>query len=258
MRLLHRLIAMALCLLVNGAALADIDRPKLAVALKAADEFLALVENSQASGQMPRQADPKVKALLDQVFDRSAFGYKVLLLAESTRIGELLDNANRVGFTYMLAGTGQTDLSKIADDPKAMEIVERNMATYAPEIGRWLDYQMVAQGAIADSVVAFLASAEKAVLGRPQVQQELGNVRQGLATSIVGIFQTMSDDAMDDGWRRDRMVSLTELAPKAAKLLSPDDAKELQELANALAEEVSDPSLKASLESFGETITKQR
>ena len=68
----------------------------------------------------------------------------------------------------------------------------------------------------------------------------------------------MSNDAMDDGWRRDRMVSLTELAPKAAKFLSPDDAKELQDLANALAEEVSDPSLKASLESFGGTITNQR
>jgi hypothetical protein len=259
MRLLHRLIAMALGLLVSGIALADIDRPKYVAALQAADEFLTLAESSQATGQMPRQTDPKIKALLDQVFDRSVVGPKVWeQLVGITWMVDLLDHADRVGLVYMLAGTGQTSFSEVADDPKTMGIVERNTATYAPEIGRWLDYRMVLQGAVTDMVVVDLASAEsKTVLGRPQAQQVLDKFRQDLARSIAGVFQIMSNDAMDDGWRRDRMVSLTELAPKAARLLSPDDAKELQDSANALAEEVSDPSLKASLESFGETITKQ-
>ncbi len=258
MRLLHSLIAIALCLTASTAS-AAVDPAKIAAAKKAADEFLALAQGAQASGPMPRQTDPKVKALLDRIFDRSALGREVLPIGESGKVGELLNNANRVGFAYMLAGTGQTDLNAIASDPKAAEIAERNMATYAPEIGRWLDYRMVLQGAVTDMVVVDLASAEsKTVLGRPQAQQVLDKFRQDLARSIAGVFQIMSNDAMDDGWRRDRMVSLTELAPKAAKLLSPDDAKALQDLANALAEEVSDPSLKASLESFGETITKQR
>jgi hypothetical protein len=258
MRLFHRLIAIALCLIVSGPALAAMDPAKVATAREAADEFLALAEGSRTAGQMPRQTDPKVKALLDRIFDRTVLGREVLPIAESAKVGELINNANRIGFAYMLAGTGLTDPDAIENDPKAAEVAEQNVVTYAPELGRWFDYQMALQGAIADSMVAFLASAKKDVLERPQVKSGLGHVRQGLAGSIAGMFQTMSDDALDDAWRRDRMAYLNELAPKAAKLLPPDDAKTLQEQAGALADAVSDPELKAALKGFGETIVKAR
>lgn len=254
MRSTIRALAFALLAfaLPGGAALAAMDPAKVAAATAAADEFLALPKG--ADGGMPRQSDPKAKALLDKVFDRSALGREVLPIGESGKVGELLNNANRVGFAYMLAGTGQSDLGKIAEDAKAMELAEKNMSTYAPELGRWFDYQMIIQGSIADSTNAFLASAKKDVLERPQVKDGLGNIRQGLARSLAGMFQTMSGDGLDDGWRRERMVAIAEIAPKAAKLLVPDDARTLQQQANALAEALADPSLKAELKRFGETI----
>jgi hypothetical protein len=254
MRQAFRIVAIALFAFVGGAAWAAMDQAKVAAAKKAADEFLALANGSETSGQMPRQTDPKAKALLDQVFDRGAFGREVLPIGESGKVGELLNNGNRIGFAYMLAGTGQTEISKLADDQKAMEIAEKNMSTYAPEIGRWFDYQMAVQGTMADSTIAFLASASKEVLERPQVKQGLGNVRGGLARSLAGMFQTMASDGLDDGWRRARLVALTEIAPKAAKLVAEEDAKELQRQANALAEALNDPTLKSGLKKFGETI----
>lgn len=252
MRSTIRILAAALFALAGGAALAAMDQAKVAAAKAAADEFLALPKG--ANGGMPRQSDPKAKALLDKVFDRSALGREVLPIGESGKVGELLNNANRVGFAYMLAGTGQSDLGKIAEDPKAMELAEKNMSTYAPELGRWFDYQMIIQGSIADSTNAFLASAKKDVLERPQVKDGLGNIRQGLARSLGGMFQTMAGDGLDDGWRRERMVALAEIAPKAAKLLAPDDARTLRQQANALADALTDPALKAELKKFGDTI----
>lgn len=252
MRSTIRILAAALFALAGGAALAAMDQAKVAAAKAAADEFLALPKG--ANGGMPRQSDPKAKALLDKVFDRSALGREVLPIGESGKVGELLNNANRVGFAYMLAGTGQSDLGKIAEDPKAMELGEKNMSTYAPELGRWFDYQMIIQGSIADSTNAFLASAKKDVLERPQVKDGLGNIRQGLARSLGGMFQTMAGDGLDDGWRRERMVALAEIAPKAAKLLAPDDARTLRQQANALADALTDPTLKAELKKFGDTI----
>ena len=111
-----------------------------------------------------------MKVLLDRVFDRTAIGKTVLPLSDGGKVGELLSNANRIGFAYMLAGTGFTEFGKVNDDPKALEQAERNMAQFAPEIGRWFDFQMVIQGALADSTIAYLASAKKEALERPLVR----------------------------------------------------------------------------------------
>jgi hypothetical protein len=249
-----RTVAAVSFALFAGAAIAAMDPGKVAAAKKAADDFLTLASGSEKTGQVPRQSDPKVKALLDAVFDRAALGKEVLPISDSNKVGELLNNGNRIGFAYMLAGTGQTDLNKLAEDQKAMEVAEKNMSTYAPEIGRWFDYQLVIQGSIADSAAAFLAPASKQTLENPQVKEGLGNVRGGLARSIAGVFQTMAGDGLGDDWRRDRLAGLNEIAPKAAKLVSTDDAKELQRQANALAEAVGDSALKAGLTTFGDRI----
>jgi hypothetical protein len=252
-----RLVAAALFALVSGVAGAQVDAAKMNAAKQAADEFLALAKGAETTGVMPRQSDPKTKALLDRVFDRAALGRGVPPIQDA-KFGELLNNGNRIGFAYMLAGSGQTDLSKLADDQKAMEQAEKNMSAFAPEIGRWFDYQLAIQGKIADSTLAFIASAKKDVLERPQVQSGLGNVRQGLARSLSGVFQTMAADGLDDGWRRDRLIALTEICPSAAKLVTAEDAKELQRQATALSEAVKDPNLKAGLKKFGETIVSQQ
>jgi hypothetical protein len=254
MRQALRVVAVALFAFVSVAAFAAMDPAKVAAAKKAGDDFMVLAKGSEASGQVPRQADPNAKALLDRIFDRTVLGSTVLPIAESGKIGELLTNANRVGFVYMLAGTGQTELSKLADDHKAMEQAERNIGAFAPEIGRWFDFQMAIQGAIADSTIAFVAAAKKEVLERPQVKEGLGDVRSGLAGSLRGVLQTMASDTLDDGWRRDRLPALHEIAPKAAKLVLAEDAASLKDSAAQLANALADPALQAGLKKFGETV----
>lgn len=120
-RQLSWLLAGVAVALASGAALAAMDSAKIAAAKKAGDDFLAITKGSETTGRIPRQNDPKVKILLDRVFDRTAFGKAVLPLSESGKIGELLNNANRIGFAYMLAGSGLTELGKLDEDPKAME-----------------------------------------------------------------------------------------------------------------------------------------
>src|SRR5918997_5162640 len=164
MRGVLRLVAVAAFAFVSGAAGAAMDQAKVAAAKKAGDDFVAMAKGSETSGKVPRQADPKVKALLDRVFDRAALGPTVLPIAESGKVGELLNNANRIGFVYMLAGTGLTSLDKLGEDQKAMDQAERNIGAFAPEIGRWFDYQMAIQGAVADSTIGFLATAKKNVM----------------------------------------------------------------------------------------------
>ncbi|HEX8167527.1 MAG TPA: hypothetical protein VF601_17305 [Beijerinckiaceae bacterium] len=249
-----RLAAVAAFAFVSGAAVAAMDPAKVAAAKKAGDDFLALAKGSETTGQVPRQTDPKVKPLLDKVFDRTALGATVLPIAESGKVGELLNNANRIGFAYMLAGTGLTSLDKLGENQKAMDQAERNIGQFAPEIGRWFDYQMIIQGAIADSTSAFLATAQKNVLDNPQVKEGLGQVRSGLAGSLRGVLQMMSSDTIDDNWRRDRLASLAEIVPKAAKLVTPEDAASLKESATQLANALADPGLQAGLRKFGETV----
>lgn len=257
MRKVLRLAAAAAFAFVSGAALAAMDPAKVGAAKKAADDFVALAAGSDKSGQVPRQTDPKAKALLDTVFDRTALGPTVLPINESGKVGELLSNGNRVGFVYMLAGTGLTDFGKLGQDEKAMEQAERNIGAFAPEIGRWFDYQIAIQGAIADSTLAFLASASKASLDNPQVKSGLADVRGGLAGAIRGVLQMMASDTLDDGWRRDRLAGLGELAPRAAKLVSAEDAASLKDSATQLAAALNDPDLKAGLTKFGETVARR-
>jgi hypothetical protein len=135
-----------------------------------------------------------------------------------------------------------------------MEQAERNMGAFGPELGRWFDYQMAIQGAIADSTSAFLATAKPNVLENPQVKEGLGQVRQGLAGSLRGVLQMMASDTLDDAWRRDRLVALSEIAPKAAKLVSAEDAASLKDSATQLANALTDPALQAGLKKFGETV----
>ena len=254
MRRVLRLVAVAAFAFVSGAAGAAMDQAKVAAAKKAGDDFVAMAKGSETSGKAPRQTDPKVKALLDRVFDRAALGKDVLPIAESGKVGELLNNANRIGFVYMLAGTGLTSLDQLGQNQKAMEQAERNMGAFAPELGRWFDYQMVIQGAIADSTSAFLATAQKNVLENPQVKEGLGQVRSGLAGSMRGVLQMMASDTLDNDWRRGRLAALAEIAPKAAKLVTPEDAASLKESANQLAKALNDPGLQEALRKFGETI----
>ena len=249
---MHRMLYVVVAALVGiglgwQADAAGIDAAKAAAAKRAADQFMALAAASSRSGSLPRQSDPAVKALLDTVFDPTALGSATLPLSESTSVMNLFTNANRVGVAYLLAGTGATDLAEVARDPKLLAAANRNTVTFAPEIGRWLDYQIWVQNAFAGMALDFFGSATADALAKPNAQHGLNDVRSGLKRSISGLIGTMSMPGLSDGWRLQRLPPLLALAPKAARLLLPADAADVQHQMTELAGSVQSPVLQLAL-----------
>ena len=244
-------------ILLLGSALASgIDAQKFEAAKRAAAEFVALAKGSETTGTMPRQSSPEVRALLDAIFDRAVLGTDVLPLSEG-RIGELVVNSSRVGTLYLLAGTGKTDLSTLAADPQAVQRAEKNVGSFAPELGRWFDYQLWIAISLADSTNAFLDSATKDVLERPQVQSGLAKVRGGLAQALKGVLQTMGSAELDHAWRRDRLIALSEIAPKAARVLLESDAEAVKAQALQLGSVLKDPEIDIGLKNFAAVISSR-
>lgn len=249
-----RLFVMAAALLVNGAVSAAIDPVKFDAAKKAGDELMTLAAGSEVSGKVPPIADAKVSALLNAVFDRTAFGDSVLPIGDTKKLGELLGNAHRVGFVYMLAGTGFTSGPGYQENQKAVETADRNVATYASVIGRWYDYQMAIESAVADSTSAFVAKVPKSALANPDLIAALNEVRGGLVEHMKTILNVLSNETLDYEWRRERSAVLAELAPKAAKLISQADVVSLSASFLKLAESTQDPVLKARLKKIDASI----
>lgn len=252
-----RLLTLALALLMSGVASAAlVDDAKLAAAKRAADEFMRRVEGSATSGAMPRRSDPGVAALLDASFDNASLGTGVLPVSESGKLGELLQSSNRVGLAYLMAGTGTTDLA--STDPKVLARADQNVATFAPEIGQWFDFQLSLQNALATSTLDFLAKAAPAVLERPNVKSGLANVRQGLARSLSGTFQTMASAGLDDDWRRARLAVIGAFVVTAAKLVTAEDAGALRDMSAELAGLVQSADVQDRLKEFGRRIVSGR
>jgi hypothetical protein len=240
-------------IVASVASAALVDDGKLAAAKRAGDEFARRAQGSATTGVVPRAADPGIAPLLDAVFNNAAIPKgEALPISESGKLGELLASGNRVGLAYILAGAGTGDLA--TQDPKALERADQNVVTYAPEIGRWFDFQIGIQDAFAASTLAFLAAAAPATLERPNVKSGLANVRQGLARSLGGVFQTMATGGLDDAWRRDRLVALAAVVDKAAELVTPEDAVALRTIATELSGQVRSADVQDRLKDFARRI----
>lgn len=253
MQAMLRALAFGLTLVLGGASwAAAIDDAKLAAAKRAADEFMRRAEPGRATGTLPRRSDPAVAVLLDTAFDNAALGTGVLPVTESGKIGELLASGNRVGISYLLAGTGASDFG--TNDPKVLAKSDENVVAFAPEVGQWLDFQIGVQNTLAASTLDFIAKATPAVLDRPNVKSGLAQVRQGLAQSLQGFLSTMALAGLDDGWRRERLAALETIVDRAAQLVTPADGAALRSLAEEVAGLVKDAAVQAKLREFGQRI----
>jgi hypothetical protein len=251
-RLLAALGALALA---GHAASAQIDAGKLAAAKAAAASFATLAKDSEKTGNAPRESDPAVRRLLEAVFDsRDVEATRNVTFAQLGPLSERMINSVQVGLIYMLAGTGAKDLPQMANDPKADEKVNLNIIKFAPEMGRFFDFQMRIQGAVVDGTLVHLASAKPEELARPNVQSGLANIRQGSARTVAGAIETLAVNGLTDEWRRARMPGISSMGPRLAKFLPADQKAELQKLALACADVVDDPEAKKALQAFAATI----
>ena len=247
-----------LCVLGLGVALgsaapvaAQIDSKKLPAAKKAAASFAERAKGSEKTGEVPRLTDPAVRQLLDAVFDtRDIEAAKTIPFQSLSPLSDRMLTATQVGLIYMLAGTGATDIGQLGTDPAAGEKINLNVIKYPEEMGRYFDFAVTAQGAIAESVISHMSTAKPADLARANFQTGLGNIRAGTTRTVSGVIETLAVNGLTDEWIRARMPALMAIAPKLKKFLLPDQKEELHKLALACADVTDDAKAKKDLQDF--------
>lgn len=225
-----------------------LDASQVDAIARAADAFAELAKNAHITGKPPRQSDPNAKPLLDLVFNTAEIErgrptpFSQLELLNRWNLAAL-----KVGQIYMLAGTGATDIAAAANDPNAVEKVDRNTAEFAQELGRYFDAQLRLQGAVIDTVQEFVKTASRAQIDNPKVKSGLGQIRSGFVRSVNGVLTTLLVKDLTDEWRFARLAVLIAVAPRTVKFLLPEEAGSVRTTAQEVAEQMQDAKLKGWL-----------
>ena len=233
---------------------AKIDSTQLADVKNAASDFLALAKDSPRTGRPPRQNEPTVRGLLDKVFDLSELEGATLSAADVGKANEWFTAGDRVGTIYILSGTGVTDIDRLPNDPSVQQRTHRNVAEFAPEFGRYLDFQVKLAGIMMDAEVDRRAKGGEPE--RPEVTREVAEVRSTLAESLTGALTTLAYDGLSDEWRRQRLAAIMQVAPKAATFLLPEQTRALREHALKVVTFVREPSVQDSIRSFADAVAR--
>jgi len=218
---------------------------RAAAAQQAADRLATIAQGSETSGRPPRQTDPDVASLLDQVLDTSALPASPTA-ADISPINDWLLAAVKVNQIYVLAGTGMTD-AQTAPSPAASARADSNLATFAPEIGRALDAEAILLG----TEGAAIAQVGPGGGGDPAVYPQLqSQVAQAYASSLGVIGRP----ELADPWKEARAKVLEQMAPRVAPLLTAQDRQALQTAARQVAAKNTDAALQAELNDFAAKI----
>ena len=219
---------------------------------KAAADFVVLAKDVYKTGNAPRQSDASAGPLLDAVFNVDLLKSKTALAKAD--LGSLADwstSAVKVGSIFIFSGTGVADFAHPTDSPELRQQADRNTASYAPELGRYMDAELILQGAMLDVIAAMNAAAGT---GSSDVKAGIDDVRSGVASTMTGVISTFAVEGITDDWRRDRLVPLNALAPKAAKLFVPEQCKALSEAAQTVSQSISDAAAQGGLRTFNDAL----
>ena len=254
-RLCTGALAAAAFIVSVSLAAAQVDAAKLPAAKAAADKFMAMAKGSENTGNPPREADPAAKGLIEAVFDtRDVEAAKTIPSQAISPLSERMVTGLKIGVVYMLAGTGAADLTEVGKVADADMKVNLNVIKFAPEMGRYYDFQLRIQGALMDAVLTRMATAKPADIAQPSFQAGLAEMRGGSARSVAGVIESLAINGVTDAWLRDRQPALTSIAPKLAKFLLPEQKLELKNLAIACANVTDEPSVKKSLQDFAAVV----
>jgi hypothetical protein len=239
--------------LAGSAAFAQVDATRLSAAQTAAVSFVRMAEGSEKTGQMPRETDTRVRRLMEIVFDASDVTAGKPVSRQDIRVlNERLAVGLQVGVLYLLAGTGISEF-KDAPDARTEEAMNRNLVSFAPELGRYFDFQVRMFGALSVAVMAEIADGKPEQVARPAFQKYIETLRVSNVRTFLGIAQAFTMEVGDE-WRRGRLPALAEVAPTMAKFLTPELKQAMKELAEAVIEEVADPEVKRSMQAFAAAV----
>lgn len=230
---------------------AKIAQTQLDEVKKAANDFFNLARDSHNTGRPPRQSEQSVKELLDRVFDVSEFEGVALASTDIAKANDWYLTGDRVGTVYMLAGTGTDDVEKLPNDAKTQQRMHRNVAEFAPEFGRYLDFQLKIGAVMMDGEINRMAKGGDD-LKQPEVKQEIADVRSTVAESFRGALTTLAYDGVSDDWRQQRLTVMSQMAPRAATFLLPDQANALRDHAATVATFVRDKSVQDAVKALGD------
>lgn len=247
-------VAILLALLFGGStASAAIDASKLPAAKSAARSFAAAAKGSESSGEAPRESNPKIRALLEAVFDtRDLQSGKAVPFQSLGELSERIMLGVQVGSVYMLAGTGKTDVGQVVGDQAIVQKTNLNTIKFEPEMGRFFDFQLRMQSAIVESILVQTRAASPAQAMR--LKSALAGIRAGTARTVSGLIETIAVNGLTEAWRRERLVPLLEIAPKLAKFLNKEQKSVLEELARACADVMDDQQVKSNLLRFARLL----
>ncbi len=215
-----------------------------AAAHQAADQFAALAKGAETTGKPPRLTDAAAGPLLNTIFTTTPLVGPTPPFSEIGPVSDWMLSIARTGQVYVLAGTGVTDISKATSAINAQ--AGQNVATFAPELARYIDAEVAVTGVEADMVSQFVAANPDAMKD-PTRADGLKKTRDGVAQIVDSVLLTVAADGPTDDWKKARVQALIAIIPKVGKLLPADQNQAAQQLAQQAASAVSDSVLQAEL-----------
>jgi len=220
---------------------------RAAAAVAAADQFVAAAHGAAVTGVAPRQTDPNTGRLLDAVFDTSAIPVTTRTNEDVQALQSWGTAVEKVGAVYMLAGAGPDPAS--TDATRAQ--IDRNLVTYAAELGRYSDATVVLMSRACGTVYYVQATGSYDAAAKAQA---LERVQIGVKSNYDGALALIARKSPSDDWKAARAAVLAQMAPRVAAALAPQTSQPLQTEARALAAQTSDPTLKAQLNLFADRL----
>lgn len=233
-----------------------IDPAKLDAAKEASDAFLDLAKESHLNGRPPRESDPLVKAMLDKVFDVEAVTAARLAPSEVEKGIEWFNVGENVGIVYILAGTGVSDINSLPDDATVRERTHRNVAEFAIEFGRYLDFEIGILHALADAEQSRAKTTLRENLQSEENTKRVEDLRATYAGALTGNLTSITYTGLSDGWRRERIALLNAVAPTTARFLSEEEGRALREHALKVVGYLENPQLQAGVKEFAEKFPR--
>lgn len=216
---------------------------RAAQATAAADQFAAAASGAAVSGQAPRQSDPQTARLLDAVFDTSAIPETTRTIVEARALETWSAAAEKVARIYLGAGAGPDPAPGDALSAQA----DRNLVTYAPELGRYVDTTVVLASRDGATIEIFEAINR---LDEDNTEKATEHIQAVARSGYGGALDFLARKTPSDAWKEARAAVLARMVSRIGGSLQPWTAHALQTRALALAAQTDDPVLKAQLKLF--------
>lgn len=221
-----------------------LDAARTAAINDALDTFLTASRDSHRTGNVPRQTDQSIDKALAVIFGASDLATEPLAPGEIEPALAWLKTADRVGGTYLLAGTGYDDFTRVPQNGAIQRRLRGNVVVFADEFGRYEDFQLM-----------LLAAVASALMRTPGAEQTTAvEIRAQLAQAMKSNFVALVYDGHNDHWRLARLRSLSRTAPVAAKFLTREDIQAVRDVALQTVDYFKDTTVRARVRDVTELL----